>query len=154
MGFLSSAPISLDQVVRRVIAPGRGGVATFSGVVRGTERGRRIGSITYEAYRPMAEREIGRIVARARKRWNVAVAVRHRLGRVPAGRPAVVVACAGVHRREGFAACRFVIDAIKDRVPIWKARPPTGPRRKMSMSAQGRRARGGPTRRPGHGRKR
>lgn len=113
--------MSLKALVPAVEGPKRGAVVTFSGVVRDTERGRRISSITYAAYRRMAAREMRLIARAARRRWRVKVAVRHRVGRVPAGRPAVVVACAGKHRKEAFAACRFVIESIKKRVPIWKA---------------------------------
>ena len=104
MKYLTRGRLSLRRLVASVARRRFGAIATFSGCVRDTEKGRRIASITYEAYARMAERELGRIVVRAKKRWRVAVALKHRVGRVGTGRASVVIACAGVHRREAFAA--------------------------------------------------
>jgi molybdopterin synthase catalytic subunit len=120
--FLTGKPLSLNPVVDEVSGPKRGAIVTFSGCVRESEKGKPISGIAYEAYPAMAEREMGRIAREAGKRWKVRVALRHRAGIVRAGEPSVVIACAGVHRREAFEACRFVIDALKSRVPVWKAR--------------------------------
>jgi molybdopterin synthase catalytic subunit len=68
----------------------------------------------------MAEAECARIVAEAQERWDVVVAVRHRLGRLEIGDAAVAVAAAAAHRDEAFQACRHVIEELKRRVPIWK----------------------------------
>jgi len=61
-------------------------------------------------------------VLETEERWNVRVAVSHRIGDVPVGEASVIVACAGAHREEAFLACRHVIDEIKERVPIWKVK--------------------------------
>jgi molybdopterin synthase catalytic subunit len=80
-----------------------------------------VAAIAYTAYDAMAEEELGRIAAEARERWPGArVALRHRLGVVAAGEASVMVATAAPHRAEAFAACRFLIDETKRRVPIWK----------------------------------
>jgi molybdopterin synthase catalytic subunit len=69
----------------------------------------------------MAESEFARIIAAVADRWpTVAVAIEHRIGRVPIGDVSVAIATAAPHRAEAFEACRFVIDQIKERVPIWK----------------------------------
>ena len=96
-------------------------MVVFEGRVRDREGGEPISSINYEAYGAMAARELAAICRRAKSKWEAAVFLRHRIGRVRAGEPAVVIACAAKHRREAFAACRFIIDSVKKRVPIWKA---------------------------------
>ena len=76
--------------------------------------------LDYEAYGPMAESECARIVRESETRWPVRVALQHRIGRLGVGDTAVVVAAAGAHRAEAFEACRYVIEELKRRVPIWK----------------------------------
>ncbi len=117
---LSAKPLSLEAVLRRSRNPEHGAVVTFLGIVRNSERGRLIRSITYEAYHDMAERELKRIVREARQRWPVEVAVSHRTGKVAVAEPSLIVASFGVHRREAFEACQFVVEQIKARVTIWK----------------------------------
>ncbi len=121
MRFLTGKPLSLRTVMAEVSGPKRGAIVTFSGCVRDTEKGKPISGIAYGAYPAMAEREMGRIVRETGRKWKVGVAMRHRVGNVRPGEPSVVIACAGVRRREAFEACRFVIAALKERVPIWKA---------------------------------
>lgn len=118
---LASAPLSLDRCVAAVAGPGMGGIVTFTGMVRRDSRGRTIAHLDYEAYAPMAIKvmtalcdELEREIAGAR------VAVEHRVGRLEVGDVAVVIAAAAPHRAEAFAACRALIDRLKDRVPIWK----------------------------------
>jgi molybdopterin synthase catalytic subunit len=74
----------------------------------------------YWDYGPMAEAECARIVAEAESRWQVAVAVRHRTGRLEVGETAVAIVAASAHRDDAFTACRWVIEEVKRRVPIWK----------------------------------
>lgn len=112
--------LSLAQAVSKVESSEHGAVVTFSGCVRETEDGQPIDAINYEAYREMAETELAKIAGEATSRWKVRVAVGHRIGRVPVGEASVVVACGGAHRGEAFAACRYVIDELKSRAPIWK----------------------------------
>jgi molybdopterin synthase catalytic subunit len=118
---LSDRPLDVDAVVRRVAGPDAGGVVTFVGQVRDHARGRAIEHLEYEAYPGMAERELEKIAAEAAERWpGVRVAVAHRTGTLAIGDIAVVVVAASAHRGEAFEACRFSIDALKERVPIWK----------------------------------
>jgi molybdopterin synthase catalytic subunit len=120
MLMVTDQPIDLAGLQGMVEGPARGGVVTFLGVVRDHQAGRTVLALEYSAYGPMAEREMAAIVAEAEGRWPVAVAARHRIGPLAIGDAAVAVVAAGGHRDEAFAACRFVIEAIKRRVPIWK----------------------------------
>jgi molybdopterin synthase catalytic subunit len=118
---ISDRPLEVDAVVRRVAGPGMGGIATFLGAVRDRARDREIRHLEYEAYPRMAEREMEKIAAEASGRWpGVRVAIAHRTGRLEIGELAVVVAAAAPHRHEAFEACRWAIDTLKERVPIWK----------------------------------
>jgi molybdopterin synthase catalytic subunit len=119
--WVQAAPLSLDALLAEVEAPESGGVVTFTGVVRNHSRGEAIEHLEYEAYEPMAEAEMRKIVRRVRERWpEVRIAMAHRIGRLEIGQPAVMIAAAAPHRGEAFEACRFAIDTLKQTVPIWK----------------------------------
>jgi len=114
-------PLSVDALLRAVQGPEMGGIVTFVGSVRDHARGQDIDHLEYEAYEPMARRELIGILELAVRNWpDVRVAVSHRLGRLEIGDAAVVVVAASPHRAEAFEACRFTIDTLKQRVPIWK----------------------------------
>jgi molybdopterin synthase catalytic subunit len=118
---LCDRPIDVGEVIARVSGPGMGGIVTFLGAVRDRARGRDIRHLEYESYPELAEREMERIAAEAAERWPGArVAISHRAGHLEIGEIAVVVAAAAPHRPEAFAACRYAIDTLKQRVPIWK----------------------------------
>lgn len=113
-------PLSLDEVLEAVAAPGLGGIVTFTGTVRNETRSRRVVRLEYEAYREMAERklaEIGEAVGRAH---GAEVAIVHRVGVLSPGDAAVVIACAAPHRTPAFRACEECIERVKKDVPIWK----------------------------------
>lgn len=120
MAYLTTQPLDLGRLIVRVTAPARGGIVCFLGVVRDHHRGRAVTSLEYSAYEPMAEAECDRIVAEARARWEAEIAMEHRLGHLAIGDAAVAVAAAAPHRDAAFAACRYVIEELKRRVPIWK----------------------------------
>jgi molybdopterin synthase catalytic subunit len=120
MSFLSTTPIDLSTLVARVESPAHGGVAAFVGQVRNHHGGRSVLRLEYSAYGAMAEAQCARIVAEAEGRWPVRVALAHRIGALEVGDNAVAVAAAGAHRDEAFDACRFVIEEVKRRVPVWK----------------------------------
>jgi molybdopterin synthase catalytic subunit len=120
MGYLTNRPIDIGELLAPVQSPERGGIATFFGLVRNHHAGRAVLRLEYSAYAPMAEAECARIVAEAESRWQAAVALRHRTGALAIGDMAVGVAAASAHRDEAFAACRYVIEEVKRRVPIWK----------------------------------
>jgi molybdopterin synthase catalytic subunit len=101
--------------------PGVGAFAEFRGIVRGEEQGRPIGGLVYEAYQPMAEREMTRILdALVTAHPCHAVHVRHRIGRIPVGETAIYIGVASRHRAEAFAVLAGFMDRLKLDVPIWK----------------------------------
>ncbi len=92
----------------------------FLGTVRDDHRGRRVASITYTAYRPMAERVLGRIAGELEAEHGAAVAIVHRLGAVEAGEASVAIAVAAPHRAAAYAASRAALERLKREAPIWK----------------------------------
>ncbi len=118
---LSDRPLDVGEVVARVGGPDCGGIVTFVGAVRNRARGHAIRFLEYEAYPAMAEAEMERIAQEAGQRWpGCRVAMAHRHGHLEIGDLAVVVVAAAPHRAEAFEACRFAIDTLKEKVPIWK----------------------------------
>ena len=121
MSYLTDEPIDRDALIRSVMRPSDGACALFEGVVRNHHEGKQVESILYEAYRPMAEKEIAKIVEETQAAFSgVAIAVIHRLGELRVGDASIAIACSAPHRGEAFAACRMMIDRIKETVPIWK----------------------------------
>ena len=111
-------PAALLAEARR---DGDGGLTLFVGVVRNNADGRAVTEMEYEAYEPMAEREMERIEEElSALHPGVRLVMRHRIGRLRVGEVAVVVAASAPHREEAFAACRAGIEEIKARVPVWK----------------------------------
>lgn len=118
---LQDTPLSLQEVVDAVSAPSQGGLVTFSGAVRDHSKGKRVTRLDYEAYGPMAQKKLAQIGAEAGEKWpGTQVAVLHRLGTLVPGDLAVVIAASAPHRKEAFRACEYVIDRLKEDVPIWK----------------------------------
>jgi molybdopterin synthase catalytic subunit len=117
---LTDAPLDPAPLVRRVEAPEMGAVVTFSGNVRNHNRGRQVEYLEYDAYRPMAEKQLRGIAEEAVRRWDCRIAIQHRVGRLEIGEPSVLVVAACAHRGDAFEACRYAIDTLKERVPIWK----------------------------------
>lgn len=121
MAFLTEEPIDPARLLDAIRRPGDGGLALFAGVVRDRNEGRAVTRLDYEAYGPMAEKEMARIAEElAARHPGVRLALRHRVGSLAVGDVAVVVVAAAPHRKEAFAACREGIELIKARVPIWK----------------------------------
>ncbi len=123
MGYseLTSDALSLDSVMAQVRSPRNGGYVTFSGDVRNHDAGEPVAAIEYQAYDALARRELARIVADAEQQWPEATcAVAHRVGLLRVGESSVVIAVGAPHRAEAFEACRWIIDALKVSVPIWK----------------------------------
>jgi molybdopterin synthase catalytic subunit len=116
-----SAPIDVARVVARVASPRAGGIATFLGVVRDHSLGRKVLYLHYEAYPPMALKEMERLEAEVRERWEIeAIAITHRVGRLEIGEASVAIAVSSPHRREAIEACHYAIDRLKQTVPVWK----------------------------------
>jgi molybdopterin synthase catalytic subunit len=119
--YLTDKPIDPRALVDRVMRQSDGAYVLFEGVVRNHHEGKAVESIFYDAYRPMAEKEIDKIVRELEAQLpEVAIAVVHRLGQLVVGDSSIAIVAASPHRAEAFAACRMVIDRIKETVPIWK----------------------------------
>jgi molybdopterin synthase catalytic subunit len=111
----------LEDVRGLAIPAASGSVVAFWGRVRDHNEGRAVTGLEYSAYEELAVKEGNRIVAEALTRFGLEIArAAHRVGVLAVGDAAVVVEVASGHRGEGFEACRWIIDAIKSRVPIWK----------------------------------
>lgn len=116
-----NAPLDLGEAVQAVSHAGAGGIATFVGVVRDSNEGRRVQRLEYEAYDTMAKKELARIADEiAAEVPGVRLAAVHRVGTLEIGEAAVVCAASAPHREEAFVACRRLIDRIKERLPVWK----------------------------------
>jgi molybdopterin synthase catalytic subunit len=120
VGLLTGEPLDIGVLIAQVVGPQRGAVAAFLGLVRNHHEGRSVLRLEYSAYPDMAEAEAAAILGEAADRWPVQLAARHRTGMLEVGEAAVAVAAAGAHRGEAFEACRYVIEELKRRVPIWK----------------------------------
>jgi molybdopterin synthase catalytic subunit len=121
MTYLTRQPLSIDQLVAQVSSPECGGTCVFLGTVRNGAEEDGVKAIEYSAYEEMVEAEFGRLVGDAAARWpDARIAVRHRLGAIPAGEASIGIAAAAPHRAEAFEACRFVIEEVKRRIPVWK----------------------------------
>ncbi len=121
MSFLTDDPIDAPALVARVMRASDGAYVLFEGVVRNHHEGKAVESIFYDAYRPMAEKEIEAIVREVETRFpDVAVAVVHRLGHLVVGDSSIAIVASSPHRAEAFEACRMIIDRVKETVPIWK----------------------------------
>jgi len=120
IALLVSQPIDSTALVRAVEGAGFGAIVTFSGNVRDFAQGKRVLAIEYSAYNVLAASELQRIADEAQARGGGACALAHRIGPIPIGEASVFIAVSSAHRAEAFDACRWAIDAIKTRVPIWK----------------------------------
>jgi molybdopterin synthase catalytic subunit len=128
MTYLTDSAIDTAALVRRVMRPSDGACIVFEGVVRNHHDGHSVESIFYDAYRPMAEKEIDKVVSGVMHEFDgVAVAVLHRLGELRVGDTSITIVCSASHRAEAYEASRAMIDRIKQTVPIWKKeRGPAG----------------------------
>ncbi len=121
VAFLVNQPIVIGELVERVSDPEHGGTATFVGTVRRGPDDGPVAAIEYTAYEEMAESEFSKILDQTLERWPGArVALQHRLGRIPTGEASVAVVVSSPHRAEAFEACRYMVEELKRRVPIWK----------------------------------
>jgi molybdopterin synthase catalytic subunit len=118
---LQDGALELGAVVAEVADEQAGAVATFQGTVRARSRGRDVVALEYEAYSGMAEDVMAEIAGELKARYELCdVAMRHRIGRVEIGEVSVAIAVSAPHRHDALAACREAIDALKERVPLWK----------------------------------
>ena len=121
---LTLSPDPIDEAAlakARSITDGMGAVVTFAGVVRGREGEAAITGIDYESFDDMARRQFELIFAEIEQRWPIeSVRLAHRTGIVKVNEPSLWVEVVAAHRAEAFYACQFLIDQMKQHVPIWK----------------------------------
>jgi molybdopterin synthase catalytic subunit len=118
---LTTDPINVGEVARRVVLPECGATVTLDGYAREWTRGRRTLHLVYEAYAPMALSEMQRLGREAHQRFEIAhLGIVHRTGRLEIGETSVVIAVSAPHRRAAFEACEWAIRELKRTVPIWK----------------------------------
>ena len=118
---ISSTDIAVDELRQQMADPGAGGLCVFEGWIRNVNEGRDVERLEYEVYEPLAISEGEKVLAEARERFPHLQAICvHRSGLLEIGDCAVWVGVASAHRDEAFKACRYIIDQIKVRLPIWK----------------------------------
>ena len=118
---LTREPINSERLLARVTTPAAGAVVLFLGTVREFTAGRQTAALDYDCYPEMAEQKLAELEAEARRRWPlVEVALVHRLGRLELAEASVAVAVSSPHRAAAFDAGRWLIDTLKEVVPIWK----------------------------------
>ena len=118
---LVEGEVDVNTLLRRVRHPQAGAVVLFLGMVRDTDRGQHVKFLEYEAYQPMAMKEMRRVAEEAQRRWPLlGIAMVHRLGHLEVGEISIAIAVSSGHRKDAFDAGRFAIDTLKQTVPIWK----------------------------------
>jgi len=118
---LTTDPIEIASVARRVVPPECGATVTLDGYVRQFTKGRETLHLFYEAYESMALKEMQKLIDQAKRDFEITnVGIVHRLGRLEIGETSVVISVAAPHRKAAFAACEWLILELKRTVPIWK----------------------------------
>ena len=113
--------ITGSEVREAVEAPDAGAIVLFLGTVRNNTDGRSVQHLEYEAYPPMAEKKMAEIAQEISDKWGIhRVAMIHRVGKLEIGEVSVAVAVASPHRKDGFEACQYAMNRLKQIVPIWK----------------------------------
>lgn len=118
---ITNKKIQYENIISQLHDTRAGGIALFIGTTRQWTDARETVQLAYDCYEPMALKEMHRIADQAIEQWPIfQIAAIHRVGIVPAGEASVFVGVATPHRKEAFAATRFLIDTLKEEVPIWK----------------------------------
>lgn len=119
--WISAEPIHIDECIQKVIHSEAGAISTFIGIAREFTRGKRTLFLEYDAYIPMAEKQLAQIGIEIKEKWPGArVSIAHRIGRLDISETAVAIAVSTPHRDAAFKASRYAIERIKEIVPIWK----------------------------------
>eukprot|EP01125_Pyxidicula_operculata_P017452 TRINITY_DN610_c3_g1_i1.p2 TRINITY_DN610_c3_g1~~TRINITY_DN610_c3_g1_i1.p2 ORF type:complete len:186 (+),score=37.37 TRINITY_DN610_c3_g1_i1:809-1366(+) len=113
--------LDLNSIVSEVSDDECGAVSTFIGVTKNHFEGKKVLKLEYEAYTPMAVKELKKICQLIRSKWDVRhISMHHKTGLVPIGEASVIIAISSIHRSESLEAVHFAIDELKVTVPIWK----------------------------------
>jgi len=119
--LLIDKTLSVDAAQNFVSTDGSGGIAIFIGTVRNATKSKTVTHLEFEAYQPMAIKEMQKIADAAKEKWNLhKIAIYHRVGTLLVGEMPVVIAVSSAHRATAFEVCRYIIDTLKETVPIWK----------------------------------
>ncbi|MBX0357127.1 molybdenum cofactor biosynthesis protein MoaE [Halobacillus sp. Nhm2S1] len=119
--WITSEPLEIEDVTKRVIRREAGAVNTFIGTVREFTKGKRTLYLQYETYKEMAEKKLEQITKEMERQWPSAdVVIAHRVGRLEITDVAVIIAVSTPHRNDSYEASRYAIERIKEIVPIWK----------------------------------
>lgn len=117
---VTDSPIGME-VAASLASLSDGALVSFLGVVRDSSESKEVVGLDYEAWDEMAEKEMRRLAEEALERWQIgSVAIVHRTGRLDVGEVSVVIAVSAPHREQAFDACRWIIDTLKQTVPMWK----------------------------------
>lgn len=118
---ISESTLNVSECVDWVMSPQAGGIDVFIGAVRNVTKGKSVIRLEFEAYEGMAVKEMEKIAAQAFEKWPVKkVLIHHRTGVLQIGEIPVIIAVSAAHRDAAFEACRYLIDTLKQTVPIWK----------------------------------
>jgi molybdopterin synthase catalytic subunit len=118
---ISDKQLDIQSCIDSIMTPQSGGIGVFIGTVRDSTQGKMVLRLEFEAYEPMAIKEMEKIAAQAFEKWPVQkLLIHHRTGILEVGEVPVIIAVSCAHRDAAFEACRFVIDTLKQTVPIWK----------------------------------
>ncbi|CAN5693705.1 molybdenum cofactor biosynthesis protein MoaE [soil metagenome] len=121
MIVITIEPLDHAALTEQVRSTRAGAICTFLGTTREITGDRRTAHLDYEAYPGMAEKKLNELEAEAHRRWPLEkVAIAHRIGRLDLGEISVIVAVSAPHRKAAFEACQWLMDLIKQEVPIWK----------------------------------
>lgn len=113
--------IDLNLAYKQLSHNSSGGICLFVGTVRDHTNKKEVNSLEFEAYAPMAIKEMEKLISRANVEWPLnKVVIQHVVGKKEIGEPVVVIGASAAHRDAAFASCRFLIDELKKTVPIWK----------------------------------
>ena len=118
--MITKEALKIEELAAQATAGGFGAQALFVGVVRDNHEKQVVTAVTYDAFPPLAEKILAVIISEAEARFEGRVVAAHRLGTLKVGEASVAIAAASPHREEAFASCRYVIEEIKKRLPIWK----------------------------------
>ena len=118
---ISATTLNITDCIDRVMSPQAGGIDVFIGTVRNATKGKQVLRLEFESYEAMAIKEMEKIAQQAFTKWPVQkILIHHRTGVLQIGEVPVIIAVAAAHRDAAFDACRYIIDTLKQTVPIWK----------------------------------
>jgi molybdopterin synthase catalytic subunit len=119
--LVSPTPLNIAFCIDWIMSPESGGIDVFIGTVRNATTGKTVVRLEFEAYEKMAVAEMEKIAQQAFEKWPVQkVLIHHRTGLLAVGGVPVIIAVSAAHRAAAFEACRYIIDTLKETVPIWK----------------------------------